>query len=211
MKGIGEEADAPERQSIDSERKKVLFTRLVVELIILVVALGAVCVVGESRNVRWWCLLRASCGSVEMQFKLAESYADSDDFADIREAVKWYTRAAESGHMEAARKLADLCNDPEERRHWLTVAAERGDAEASYQLSRICAAESDPAKEIEYLTRSAKGGFPTAQHALGTRYLDGLGVPQDRDKAVEWYKKSALQGNYVSEARLRKLGVKLDY
>ena len=41
----------------------------------------------------------------------------------------------------------------------------------------------------------AEGGQAAAQFNLGARYSAGDGVPRDSQRAVEWYRKAAEQGN----------------
>lgn len=52
------------------------------------------------------------------------------------------------------------------------------------------------------LTRRAERGDPCAQYALGQRYAHGDGVPRDFRKAVEWYRRAALQGNAAAQYSL---------
>ena len=42
---------------------------------------------------------------------------------------------------------------------------------------------------------AAERGDPSAQYALGVMYDKGQGVPQDRNEALIWYRKSAAQGH----------------
>jgi TPR repeat protein len=51
-----------------------------------------------------------------------------------------------------------------------------------------------PAVSQELLTR-ADSGDAAAQFEMGRAYEDGKGVPQDDDRAAEWFRKSAEQGN----------------
>lgn len=51
-------------------------------------------------------------------------------------------------------------------------------------------------------TKAAKKGEPFAQVALGLMHEDGLGVPLDYGKAVEWYTKAAMQGHPPAQTNL---------
>lgn len=48
--------------------------------------------------------------------------------------------------------------------------------------------------EIKEIIEAAENGDFQAQHKLGTMYESGEGVPLDKEKAEEWYNKSADQG-----------------
>ena len=50
---------------------------------------------------------------------------------------------------------------------------------------------------IEQYIEAAEGGDSKAQHNLGIFYLQGIGVEKDVDKAFEWIKKAARQGELV--------------
>ncbi|WP_085905822.1 tetratricopeptide repeat protein [Kiloniella majae] len=48
----------------------------------------------------------------------------------------------------------------------------------------------------------AQEGYPPAQYMIGIHYDTGLGAPTDHEKALEWYKKSALRGFPASQYSL---------
>lgn len=60
-------------------------------------------------------------------------------------------------------------------------------------------------KAYIYAERLSKEGNPRAQEVLGELYLEGLGVPQDTYKAVDWLKKSANQSNAEAQNLLAKI------
>ncbi len=77
--------------------------------------------------------------------------------------------------------------------------ADAGDAHAQYELG-IRFAEGrngarDPAKAIEWLTRSADQNFAPAQYRLGVIYEKGLGVPRNSERARALYTAAAHSGN----------------
>lgn len=47
---------------------------------------------------------------------------------------------------------------------------------------------------VEQVLPRAQAGDPEAQHDLGLRYAGGRGVPQDNQRATEWYRAAAEQG-----------------
>ena len=51
-------------------------------------------------------------------------------------------------------------------------------------------------------TQFATDGDATAQYILGGCYKKGLGVSQDYNEAVKWYRKSAEQGDAFAQCNL---------
>lgn len=69
---------------------------------------------------------------------------------------------------------------------------------------------------LEEAQQQAELGDPVAQIALGFWYYEGLGVPQDKVKAAEWYRKAAEQGYPGGKVALGRMylngeGVNKDY
>ena len=77
--------------------------------------------------------------------------------------------------------------------------ADAGDAHAQYELGIRFAegrnATRDPAKAIEWLTKSASQNFAPAQYRLGVIYEKGLGVARDSERARALYTAAAHSGN----------------
>ncbi len=57
-------------------------------------------------------------------------------------------------------------------------------------------------KHFKRLQEHARGGDARAQYKLGLCYMKGENVKVDLDKAVSWFKKSAVQGNIKAAYRL---------
>lgn len=53
---------------------------------------------------------------------------------------------------------------------------------------------------------AAYQGFPNAQYDMGVLNLDGIGMPQDRDLAVAWFRKAADNGLQAAAETLREMG-----
>jgi hypothetical protein len=56
--------------------------------------------------------------------------------------------------------------------------------------------------ELEKITRLAEVGDPLAQNNLGLSYYRGENVPQDFNKALEWYGKATAQGHASAQYNL---------
>ncbi len=59
-----------------------------------------------------------------------------------------------------------------------------------------------PEKEIAELSKRAEAGDAAAQVELGVEYLTGNGVPQNSNKAFQWFQKAALQGHAAGQHNL---------
>ena len=71
-------------------------------------------------------------------------------------------------------------------------------------------------EEITEIINKAKSGNSEAQYQLGRMYMDGEGVKQNDQKAIEWFRNSAEQGlaiaqNYVGLMYANGQGVKQNY
>ncbi len=80
--------------------------------------------------------------------------------------------------------------------------AERPDLRNAYLLGRSYDIGDQHEKSFVYLKAAAERGYRIAQNNLGVLYLDGLGVPQDVEKAAYWYRQSAEQGDQVAQTNL---------
>lgn len=67
----------------------------------------------------------------------------------------------------------------------------------------------DYQEEAELFVRANEEEDIQAQFSLGARYEDGLGVPQDFEKAVYWYEKAAEQGHDLAQHSLGSIYVRV--
>ncbi len=91
------------------------------------------------------------------------------------EAVRWYTKAAEAGHLTATTNLA-----------WC------------YETGFGC--QTNYKEAVKWYTIAAEAGEMFAQKNLGSLYIRGVGVPKDLKRGLELLKKSAAQGDKSSIA-----------
>ena len=96
---------------------------------------------------------------------------------DEKEAVKWYTKAADQGLARGQ------CN--------LGVCYDNGTGVAK-----------DEKEAVKWYTKAAEQGYTRAQLYLGISYQNGTGVIKDEKEAVKWYTKAAEQGNADAECNL---------
>jgi len=144
--------------------------------------------------------------NAEAQFKLAVMYDMGEGVKqDYKQAVYWYTKAAEQEHSESQFNLAIMYykglgvkQDYSQAFYWYKKAAEQGHSYAQYNLAEMYisgeGAQMNYKEAINWLLRASKQGASRAQFKLGAAYENGLGVDKDYDKSVHWYTKAAEQG-----------------
>lgn len=136
---------------------------------------------------------------------------------DIDQAKQFIEKAAYLGFAKAQQKLGEayeLCLlgcdfNPAMSLHYNALAAHQGDPSADMAISKwfLCGYEGVFAKNEElaftYAQRSAQGGLPTAEFALGYFYEIGMYVSKDVETAKSWYRKAADHNNKDALARLQ--------
>lgn len=156
---------------------------------------------------------RAEEDDADAQFALGIEYDYGDRSEDLDEAIKWYTKAAEQGHVLAQNNLA-FCyqrqQNYEEALKWYRKAAEQNHAEAENAIGffyyKGYGVEQDFTEAVRWYRKSAVHGSKTGQYNLGCRYLEGVGVSEDRQEAVKWLRKSADQGHQKAIDKLAEIG-----
>lgn len=94
---------------------------------------------------------------------------------DDAQAMVWYRRAAEQGHVKAQYHLGHLLENSLDI-DWVEV--------------------------VRWYESAARAGHHKAQNNLGRLYENGLGVVQSFEKAANWYWKAALQGDFTAQYNL---------
>ncbi len=113
---------------------------------------------------------QAEQGDANAQFQVGE-YCQYD--YDLTEAVKWYRKAAEQGHVYAQCALG--------------------------LLYEIWGANKDEVEAVKWYRKAAEQGHADAQLSLGNCYHFGRGVDKDDAEAEKWYLKAIEQGNSLAE------------
>lgn len=124
---------------------------------------------------------------------------------DRVKAVKFLTAAAERKEPEALAKLGFLYEyghgvkaDPEKSREYYRKAAESGHPMAQFKYAEAMSEGQIPGKNLNdalvWYRKSAAGECPQAIFKLGVLYYDGLGVRQDKQRAVRLFFQAARRG-----------------
>jgi Caspase domain/Sel1 repeat len=137
----------------------------------------------------------AQQGYAAAQTNLGVMYANGLGVArDKAQAVGWYRKAAEQGHVGAQFELAEWYSQDPRITRWWRKAAEQGYAPAQDVLGMRYAegfgVTQDGAEAMRWLRKAAEQGEDGAQSALGFRYAQGRGVTQDAAEAARWFQKA---------------------
>jgi len=149
-----------------------------------------------------------------------------DTLRTLKEAHRWFEKAARKGYAPAQVNLAVLSlagwgTSPNAGTalYWLREAARQEYALANFDLGILylegCGVRQDGHEAFSWFERAAKAGDSAAQLNLGYLYDQGLGVAQDRAQAAVWYRKAAESGVAQAQHNLADLyahgeGVPLD-
>jgi TPR repeat protein len=138
-------------------------------------------------------------------------------------AVQWYTKSAAAGNQMGQSWLGTMYRDGRgvsrnytEAEKWFSFAAEQGSAWAEGQIGLLYThggdgLPQDYGKAIAYFRRSADGGDADSLYNLGWAYEMGLGVPRDREQAIEWYSKAAGKRQKSAMDRLDSLSERVGF
>ncbi|KAH8082937.1 hypothetical protein JL720_8446 [Aureococcus anophagefferens] len=111
----------------------------------------------------------AEAGHAASQHRLGELYSAKSDY---KQAVRWFTLAAEAGFASAQCELAEL------------FMLGRG-VPADDRLARL------PRSAVLWLSRAAAAGVAKAQNHYGRMLQEGRGVAADPRLAAEFFEKAA--------------------
>lgn len=149
-----------------------------------------------------------SSGTSQSAMKLTEGvslYYGVGVPQDYEKATQWFRKAGEQGDAEAQMWLArcyaqgkGVEKNEERYMEWLRKAAEGGHVEAQYTLGMNYIdnrgnVAPDKEEAFKWFDKAAKQGLAEAQYELAHCYSYGIGVKQDKAKAVQWCLKAVLQ------------------
>lgn len=173
-------------------------------------------------------LEKAKAGDASAQSELAECYEFGEEGfgKDEKQAVAWYTKAAEQNDRFALGKLTSayqsgklgVAKNDEKYIHYLKKHAESGVPESMIDLA-ICyrdgkyGLKKDENEFLRWAQEAAKGTSSKAKYELGAYYKS----KNNKDEAIKWYKDCAdyyykLFGKNHEDAirDLKQLGVNYD-
>ena len=127
----------------------------------------------------------------------------------LPDAVFWFERAAEAGHLESQFHLAKIleagdANHPSDAARWFE-AASRVDAEAAERKRKLMfpngvSVPRDPERARFWALKAAEQGKPEAQALVGRFHAQGFGGDRNYEEARHWYQRAAAGG--IAQAEL---------
>lgn len=161
----------------------------------------------DDDRARHWYTQSAIQGNACAQYELGKIYMrDSTVSPDLALARHWLAQAAAQGNDDAKRLLkeTEVC-----------IAAERGDMKAMFALAYLYQQWKNYPHAVYWYRKVAEQAELAPSHSLdmfengsaaqcnlADKYEHGLGVAQDDERALDWYRKSAALNNYVAQYSL---------
>ena len=138
--------------------------------------------------------------------------------ANLPDAVKFLTQAAEKGQAVAQYRLGTLYErgqgvaaDAAKAMHWYGLAAAQGNRKAMHNLAVAYASggKKNMAEAARWFAKAASLGLSDSQFNLAVLYERGDGVPQSLVDAYKWYSIAATSSDAESKARIGVLQTQL--
>lgn len=163
---------------------------------------------GEPRDVARSLLAAARQGAPEAQALLGQILLDGQGIErDPALARTWFGIAAEQGHA-MARNMLGRCLEhgwggeqdlPGAARHY-RLAMQQGLDWAAYNYAGLLATgrgvERDQAAAFALYLQAAEAGHAKSMNLVGRYFEEGISVPVDAQQARDWYRRSALAGDF---------------
>ncbi len=132
-----------------------------------------------------------------------------------KNAIKWYTKAANQGYAPAQYNLAliyqnageisygsgeEINSDGKEYIELYNKAAAQGESGAQFELGRIYlngkVVKQSYKDAFKWLKEAANNGVGRAALIIAFHYRDGEGLEKSKEKALKWFIKAADLGDY---------------
>jgi uncharacterized protein len=141
-------------------------------------------------------------------------YGEAAKATNLKEAIAWYSKAAEAGSADAQYALGMLHLDGSVEGadsaaavSLIERAANNDHAASLFQLGVMygtgTAVRRDAERALGWYELAAQLGHPLAQYNLAVMLTKGEGCEPDRSQAQSWFRKAADQGLPAAEAALR--------
>jgi TPR repeat protein len=178
----------------------------------------------DLREAARWYRLAAEQAEPFTQTRLGYFYERGLGVArDDRLAAQWYAKSAEAGEEQGQSHLGAMYRDGrgvardfKEAEKWFSMAADQGSAWALMNLGLLYTHGGDGlpldyGKAMDFFRKAAAMDNADAQYDLGWAYENGLGVPKDRQQAIEWYSKAAGKSHTLALRGLDRLSEHVSY
>ncbi|KAG0314859.1 hypothetical protein BGZ97_008879 [Linnemannia gamsii] len=174
-------------------------------------------------------------GDLEAQVALGDAYETGVGLSmDYTSAMKYFRKAANQGHVMAQYRVGLLYTHGRgvqrnelEAQEWFRKAAEKELPEAQYMIGWLrryrytymymYSSDHYP-MSMTWFLKASEQGYAKADVDIGYLFKEGLGVPRDYKKAIEWFQK-AMEDDptyhvapfEMGQMHNQGLGVPLDY
>lgn len=149
----------------------------------------------------------AATGDGAAAYEVAMRFAEGRGVpTNLRQAARWYERAASKGLAPAQFRLASLLEkgqgvqkDLARARALYFSAARQGNAKAMHNLAVLYAegieGKPDYATAVQWFRDAAQHGVSDSQYNLGILYARGIGVEKSMPESYKWFALAAQQGD----------------
>jgi serine/threonine protein kinase/TPR repeat protein len=168
----------------------------------------------------------ATLGDAESQYTVGFLFEKGiGSRVDPFEAKKWYERAAAQDHLAAIHNLGGIYEkgeavpkDDERAAAYYLDAANKGHAPSQHRIGEMLRTgqglDKADAEAVHWFSRAADQDYAPAQASLAYMYQKGLGVEggrrANRETALYWYCRAAVNGNGQAKMGLRKMKKKIE-
>lgn len=164
-----------------------------------------------------WLAAASRAGHVEAQTVYAQWLLEGRGSApDAAAALEWFKRAAHAGHGMAANMVGrcyengwGVSASDDVARYWYRQSARRDEPWGMYNLATLLAlgrgGKMDRKTALAWLEKAAGLGHAKSQNLLGGFFEDGWEVPRDMTRALDWYRRAALGGDFRGQFNVARL------
>ena len=173
----------------------------------------------DEKKGKEWRIKGKESGDVLAALNVAYSLPeDSDERNRICfELFKDILKLAEAGDIFAQNELANMYlygdgieEDEEEGVKWLKRSAEAGYWISMDNLGNVCYNQGNYEEAVEWYRKGFEKGYDWSGYNLAYCYSNGIGVSQDKQKALELYKKVYELGGSASGEAANQIGIIYD-
>jgi TPR repeat protein len=161
----------------------------------------------DQAKAAFWYRNAAEQGDTYAQSRLGQMYIMGGDTItrDTGIGLMWLKKAADQGDASVQNFLGNLYSDgmwgvrrdEDQAAAWYRKAADQGDRHAMLSLSTAALSRKDYPEFLIWTRKLADLGDHSAELTLGSMYIEGQGVPKDREQGLAWLKKAASENDFI--------------
>lgn len=149
--------------------------------------------------------IAARNGDVESMDRLGNRYRDQKNYED---AAYWYRQASQRDNAHALAELGRMYyagtgvpKNLVQAESYLCSAAELGNPQGQFWLAQLYQKlQKEPGRMAHWFEKAAVQGIKEAQFRFANCCREGIGIPQNLQKAAYWYEQAA-NGNHAKAQR----------